>query len=55
MNLNINDKVYIISRKENGVVISPVFDYSQGKIVMYRIRLERGLYITSVIKNLRKI
>lgn len=55
MNLNINDKVYVISRKENGVVKSSVFDHSQNKVTMYRVRLESGKYITSVTSNLRKI
>lgn len=53
MNFKPNDKVNVISMKENGVIQSAVFDYSQNKITMYRVRLETGQYITSVISNLR--
>ena len=55
MNLKTNDKVYVISRKENGVVQSPVIDQSQNKVILYRVRLDSGQYISSVIRNLKKI
>ena len=53
-NLKQNDKVFVLSHNQNGVIQSQVIDQSGGKMELYRVRLESGLYITSLGRNLTK-
>jgi hypothetical protein len=50
-----NDKVYVISKSEYAVVQNQIVDHSGGGMEIYRVRLDSGLYIVSLGRNLNKV